>query len=548
MTQKSFLILVCSLFFTYNVYSQSYKEKIDHIFEHVDRTTSQTGLVKEYGIRFNEIEIYDGTIQSNNEVDRIQWESLYASLYSMQFNDSINLPDPDSIVSIVETKPTTVTSLAFLHYDYEQFKPQDQAGALILNEQIYLRPTIHPYEYKTAVAIAPVRKHLHGAEQKFSFYSDLFFHNQTHAIFQLEVDLDDGQGYRTVNFDQVIVTTYATEGIKTLQFRVTYTNQTIVVCRSRIEVQDIATVNTTLRYSEPVEVSRNDLSFTTTRPYKGEAGSAKVTIAYADNDNILDKPLIVVPGFDPESILNPNDPGYTLESLLDNFDNGGIDIPINLDFFGQTLRQKLESEGYDIVFIDFADGTDYIQRNAFVVEDVIEWVNAQKVGTTPNVVLGMSMGGLVARYALRDMELRNIDHDTNLYISHNAPHQGANAPLGFQALIKQLASIKLEHITGIIGLDFGSLSGDIQRGIRVLNSPAAQQMLIYQIAAVPTADGFSHHVDNTVHQEFMQEYQLMGYPRLNGIRNIAIANGSECGTEQPFSPSARLITLGTVKK
>ncbi|MGK4568407.1 hypothetical protein [Flavobacterium sp. 3HN19-14] len=43
-----------------------------------------------------------------------------------------------------------------------------------------------------------------------------------------------------------------------------------------------------------------------------------------------------------------------------------------------------------------------------MVEDIIKWVNVQKSlagSTAQNVVIGQSMGGVIARYALRDMEI-----------------------------------------------------------------------------------------------------------------------------------------------
>ncbi|MDT0678526.1 hypothetical protein [Autumnicola musiva] len=79
---------------------------------------------------------------------------------------------------------------------------------------------------------------------------------------------------------------------------------------------------------------------------------------------------------------------------------------------------------YDVVYVNWDNGTDYLQRNAYVLEEVIKWVNQEKTAngsTTPNVVLGQSMGGVIARYALRDMENRNKPHNTSLYISHDAP-------------------------------------------------------------------------------------------------------------------------------
>ncbi len=85
--------------------------------------------------------------------------------------------------------------------------------------------------------------------------------------------------------------------------------------------------------------------------------------------------------------------------------------------------------------MDWNNGTDYIQKNAYVLEEVIKWVNAEKLAngsSQSNIVLGASMGGLIARYALKDMEDRGIPTQTSLYISHDTPHQGGKFSCSYQ--------------------------------------------------------------------------------------------------------------------
>ncbi|VDH03263.1 PGAP1-like alpha/beta domain-containing protein [Bergeyella zoohelcum] len=96
-------------------------------------------------------------------------------------------------------------------------------------------------------------------------------------------------------------------------------------------------------------------------------------------------------------------------------------------------------------------GTDYIENNAELLKKAIRWVNQNKVGNEKNVVLGQSMGGLVARYALKDMEDQGENHDTKLYISHDAPHLGANTPLGLQYMMKNISRtfLKSPIVAGI---------------------------------------------------------------------------------------------------
>jgi len=157
-------------------------------------------------------------------------------------------------------------------------------------------------------------------------------------------------------------------------------------------------------------------------------------------------------------------------------------------------------------------------------------------------VLGMSMGGLVARYALRDMETNGLglNHDTRLYISHDAPHQGANVPLGFQAMVRQLSgySIGIGIPPLYYNISLSSLIPELESGMRILQAPATRQLLKYQLSG--TGNIISD--DNSMHETFMTEYQALGYPQ-NTQKNIAIASGSECGTQQQIAPYGEFLRV-----
>jgi hypothetical protein len=143
------------------------------------------------------------------------------------------------------------------------------------------------------------------------------------------------------------------------------------------------------------------------------------------------------------------------------------------------------------------------------------------------------MGGLVARYALRDMELRNVNHNTRLYASIDSPHQGANVPLGFQAAVKYLNGLS------IFGYSLSSSAPELRRAVNALNSPAAQQMLTYQLTGSGPSIAFT---TNQSFTNFYSEYKNMGMPRLWGIRNVAVANGSECAQTQGFNPYTMMLS------
>lgn len=240
-------------------------------------------------------------------------------------------------------------------------------------------------------------------------------------------------------------------------------------------------------------------------------------------NGILDKPIFLLDGFDPGNTRNI----ATIYNLLNYGTN-------------QNLATDLRNQGYDVIILNFPTytrpstttvidgGADYIQRNAMILVELLNTINAVKVGTEKNVVIGPSMGGLIARYALRYMEQNPpLNHDTRLYISFDAPHQGANVPIGMQHLFNYMANNTISPITAVQPIVNG-----------MLKSPAARQMLIDQFeghlqsgSATEWQTGAATLFPNgspNYRNAFQNELNTMGFPTT--VRNIAIANGAGNGT------------------
>jgi len=184
------------------------------------------------------------------------------------------------------------------------------------------------------------------------------------------------------------------------------------------------------------------------------------------------------------------------------------------------------------------------------LEAVIRWVNANKQPDlitgliNPNVVLGSSMGGVIARMALGRMDRGGgqngaggfAAHQTRLYVSLDAPHQGANVPLGYQAAAR--------HAT-IMYIGTGPLVSLIETvqllrngpsplfNLLLADQPASKQLLTNRINIL-----FSP--ANNVNQQFLQELRTQWAYPVN-IRNIAISNGSECAIDQEFAAGSSLL-------
>jgi hypothetical protein len=514
-----------------------------HIFGNINKTKVTTGYLKEFGIRFNEIEAYNGFIDPENFVDITQLESLHSSLYTMRIgNVASNLVTPNTVSNNLKTAQNNTEDilLAVQHYNYQQYKINavNNGDVWISNGQINDVTGRNPYDTKTIFAVAPLKQEIQGNTFNFKVPINLIYTNVSLSINSIQIDFGNGQGYQNVTLNSVKSITYSSGGEKELKYKFTYSNGSNKYSHSKIWLNYVAPQNYQARFSGNINNTLYDEEPITGESYQGANATGLVTIELANGHTELTKPLIVVEGFDPNNSF-----GYF--NFIFGREVGGINIDINSDpNIYYSLNQAIEDEGYDLVFINYTNGTDYIQRNALMVEKVIERVNNLKVGNEKNVVLGMSMGGLVARYALRNMELNGKTHETKLYISHDTPHQGANVPLGIQAFARHLygEDISIPIFFSLIDFDLMSASSfmpGLNDGFELLESPAAKQMLIYQL----NGDGNNLSYNNSMSQNFYNEYHTMGNPTQGGIRNIAVANGSECGNTLDFSNNETLINV-----
>ena len=226
----------------------------------------------------------------------------------------------------------------------------------------------------------------------------------------------------------------------------------------------------------------------------GEAvtGQALVKIG---SDGLFDKPLILLEGFDPN--VGGHMPAYGYGDLnwevIWNCDGAFNEA---LGGLGSMLEAVLQ-EGFDLVFLDFEDGTRSIYQQAKLLRLVIEQCRDYRANADPMVVIGPSMGGVVARETLRSMEAEGMDHCVRLFAALDSPFRGAYLPIALQEAIAF----------------FAEFSVDAELLFNALLSPAASELLV--------ASPF-HSAEIRANLEAHQQQQ--GSP--NRCMNIAVANGN----------------------
>lgn len=245
---------------------------------------------------------------------------------------------------------------------------------------------------------------------------------------------------------------------------------------------------------------------------------------------IPNKPLIILEGIDL-----PNN--HTIADVYEDYVIG-TDKRLN----------ELVGSGYDFYIVNFNDSKLDIRQNA---KGVIELLNFLKKNIATNeqfVVIGESMGGVIARYALTYMETDDYKnapnvpkpnqlHNTRLLITNDSPHQGAYVPIAFQMMYKNVANSSMMKVLGSAKHIFPVLN-KLDEMAKLLDSKSVQQLLAYNV----NANG--PHVERNI---FMDELigmnpQTNGYPKY--CKLMSITDGLLTGQHQLKTDTTLVLQPG----
>jgi hypothetical protein len=239
---------------------------------------------------------------------------------------------------------------------------------------------------------------------------------------------------------------------------------------------------------------------TAARSYKGQTATGTAHVYYGAGHAGLVRPVIFADGFN----YGPSDLPGLFEHLNHSYAAGQ-----------DGLLDQLLAAGADIILLGFDVRHTYIQANAEVAMSCIRRAAAEREGAAALTVGGVSMGGLITRYALASMETDGEDHQCDTYLSLDSPHNGAWIPVMLQQLAYFAEKYGEEPPPG------QPAQADL------IKSPAAQQLLW---AWVPAAD-YSGPVATAspLRGEFLADLERVGsFP--SRPRKLGVSNGTATGT------------------
>lgn len=519
---KRFLLFHLSVFLTLislDLYSQdtnSVRQRLNYMFQPLEKNKVPTGFLLDYAIDLVDFTQYDGSILTDsNYISLPLYEDILHSLYSACVRPKNQIRDVHSIMNaLVYPKDKTVTSVSSINYQYNCIKANAVEDQLITytNGRVFDRyengEWQNPYENKSLFAFTTNKNVFELGSVVFLFPQELVFSN-TNTTRQLQFDAGDGNGFRTISLGSFRRVTYTSVGEKELKFRVITTEGKTMVAHSKILITST---------TDSPEMTPSDYApITKTITSDNQPISARARVFLANGHSEITKPLIYVEGFDP----------YILQSISeDDFDSTNTmqeGYSIAADILGASVFKASKMYNvYDLIYVDWGNSLADIRDNAKLLIEIIKEINSRKQAggsTEKNIVMGHSMGGLVARYALRTMEQNNKLHETSTYVSFDSPHLGANVPLGVLHFIQQISSFVDIYgtVLDIIGWFYGvKISAMMQTVNEVLSAPSVRQMLICSPS------------DNPIYSEWQGLLQDIGLPkgdRGSAIQNLTIALG-----------------------
>lgn len=499
----------------------TYFGKMDVILGRLDKSRVSTGILYDRVFQLAHFEEFTGSSTADTSSSELFARANY-ELYTSAYNNTglISSSTFDYRVSQAYTSggyiPIGIISHAYNALDTLSIA---YGGIQVVNKQlvetnngynIYLNKRVH-----TSAAITPNNYITPG--------------NHTYQIDLSVSTLDKTINYVLVYADNGFVT-YATPGISfamsfaegthTLKTITYYTDgsteygYSFIICKAALASKITATADVEVHVvGLPFDSSQYpgvDLSFTRNRASEGTAA-----IFFADPANpVLRRPVVFLDGFDP---TNSRD----YRKIYDDF----------IDKSG--LATQLKQLGYDLIILDYDEGGGLIERNGMLLIKTLDVLRTRYApgGLVQDfVVIGPSMGSLVAQYALAKAEqLPAFPHHTRTFISFDGIHKGANIPIGLQLAYKRVLDLSL------FGSFLKSVTSAFGTQIDVLNSPAAKQMLLHHYAT-GSESPLPHPFRNT----FLSNLNALGnngYPTLP--RNVAITNG----TNNAFSSTIANMTF-----
>jgi hypothetical protein len=558
--KKILVALLCSIQITVLAQTtDSARDAINTILAPLNKSEIPTGILAENAYTMLDLPTYNGQLTPDNSLQFSEWRLLYSQILSGAYVAPAGLPN----FAQLNTDYTTATSggtrnvVSIGLIKYASIRPDALTLNLLStsNGQLYdvaNRPG-SPYTTKTLFMAAAANATAKNGVYKIYIPSTLYYSNTGLTISSVQVNFDNGIGFVAAAMNSSTTATYTTIGNKKLVYKVTFSNGSIMQCYNNVYVPNIPSSGGTARYAEAAidPITNADIPDVVINSLTNAHSGADLFIRRSvsnpgSNTNpTFIKPLIVIEGLDVSSATALLGNGYNYNDFREEILNDRTFFNVGGGINRSFIDQLDDVAGYDLIFVNYRNGggVDDILRNALMLQDVINYVNAHKAaGAQQNVVMGISMGGLVSRYCLAQMVKSGLDPQTRLLLTHDSPHRGANIPLALQHLLQGIRRERVRAFLGIYNQRFDEIFPQLLDVNTLINSPAATQQLLVRV----TDDNGTVATNTFLDGPYRTMINFTGTGFTQPYRMVATSQGSQCGVPvmQPYSPLANFDAEG----
>jgi triacylglycerol esterase/lipase EstA (alpha/beta hydrolase family) len=551
--------------------SEHYYKYPRHYLSQLDTSKMQTNILIDRVITDIDLLAYDGVVTTTCGLGT--WMEIYRSVKMAAIDTSVFLyPDFIENLAITYNQSQNVNIIGLIDITFDKIS-QDA----LLNGDFQEVDTLlmdntsseNSYSHHRMVSSCLLgSSNIWGDDIKFVLPNGLIFrNNRNEEIISSEINLGDGSGFQTFDFNDTITGNYSSNSqweeviIKIRKKDLTTLNEIDLYSHftfqrtgtNTVPVPDIdflyplGSYTSYYVYDEEYEDcisscwglppnEQHDCEWDCNENYRHYfEGTArlKVTILFADGNSSgkLRRPIVLSDAFDPGNKRHYEKNDFEENSDLPyNNDGRGLYQILNgdpspwyqdhLDNASSLINQFL-SLGYDIIFVDYLSGAGDIPTNVGYLRGFFEEVlNAElyRDNLTEEIILiGPSMGGMITRYMLAQMENDGVEHYVKTWISFDAPQKGAYVSIALQHCLDFLKDIPLKKI-----------NKPAKEGIKKVNTIAAKQMLLMHYSRGNEFDNFYNEIENIGNNN--------GYPIFS--KNYSISNG---GTSKLYEGEHRWV-------
>lgn len=400
-----------------------FKQKIDSVFEHVDMTSVETGILIEHGFNLLDPNVFNGqkpdSVYSNKEI----MKALYAGLYDSRVNDYFSLEDTDSTFSKIDN----AKNISILFLAYNRFKDYMFKSGDIYWENGQLKKTDNSkwenlFDYDFCFAVALGKDEFVGNEVTIPINVDNLLNNTMSRISQIDVKADDGT-YEKVALNTDWKHTFSQLGEHWLTFRVLFYDGFLMECRTPIML-----LEQNSQHLPPID---KPIETYTEIAADGEQSGGELQVIYLNKEKTSGKfirPLVIAGDINLSGLLTGNaSTSFDLKTIA----SGSIGTKIN------ELSQI-----YDIIYLKYNNDTDDLLRNGKLLRKALQIVNNNRFSVSDDTyVVGLGVGGVIARIGINMMESEGENHRVCKFIAVNSPFRGVNIPLALQGLIRHIQNL-----------------------------------------------------------------------------------------------------------